>query len=247
MFAQRKGSTMFDSSVINLLLVATIAGLAMPAGAMLSKRKSIQPQWLEQELRHGILALGAGALISAVGLVLVPKGAMDLSVFGVVACFVSGSLAFMSLDIFLAKKKTAGSQLAAMLSDFVPESIALGATAALGGSTLLLGALIAVQNLPEGFNAYREMLPKNKKRSNKLIITFVLMALLGPIFSLIGYFFLSQFPVITSGIMLFAAGGILYSVFQDIAPQIRMENHWLPPLGGILGFLVGVVGYMLES
>ena len=91
------------------------------------------------------------------------------------------------------------------------------------------------------------MLPKNKKRSNKLIITFVLMALLGPIFSLIGYFFLSQFPVITSGIMLFAAGGILYSVFQDIAPQIRIENHWLPPLGGILGFLVGVVGYMLES
>ena len=77
-----------------------------------------------------------------------------------------GALAFMALDIYLAKKKTAGSQLAAMLSDFVPESIALGTTAALGGGTMLLGLLIAVQNLPEGFNAYREMLPKNKQRSN---------------------------------------------------------------------------------
>jgi ZIP family zinc transporter len=155
-------------------------------------------------------------------------------------CFVGGALAFMALDIYLAKKKTAGSQLAAMLSDFVPESIALGSTAALGGGTMLLGLLIAVQNLPEGFNAYREMLPKNKQRSNKLIVIFVLMALLGPVFSLLGFYYLVQFPVVMSGVMLFAAGGILYSVFQDIAPQI-------PPLGGILGFLVGLVGFMLEG
>ncbi|MEQ3640666.1 MAG: divalent cation transporter [Alteromonas sp.] len=238
---------MFDASIINLLIIVTIAGLAMPAGAVLATYEHIQPQWREQEIRHGILALGAGALISAVGLVLVPKGVENLSVFTAIACFICGALAFMFLDVYLAKKKTAGSQFAAMLSDFVPESIALGATAALGGSTMLLGALIVVQNLPEGFNAYREMVPKNKKRSTKLICIFVLMAMLGPVFSLIGYFYLSQFPIITSGIMLFAAGGILYSVFQDIAPQIRMENHWLPPLGGILGFLVGIIGHMLEG
>ena len=36
--------------------------------------------------------------------------------------------------------------------------------------------------------------------------------------------------------MLFAAGGILYSVFQDIAPQIRMENHWFLRLAVFLVF-----------
>ena len=236
-----------QGDIVGLLIMATVAGFAMPAGAMLATYKGIQPKWLEKELRHGILALGAGALISAVGLVLVPEGIKDVSVFSAISCFVGGALAFMTLDIYLAKKKTAGSQLAAMLSDFVPESIALGTTAALGGGTMLLGLLIAVQNLPEGFNAYREMLPKNKKRSTKLIVIFVLMALLGPLFSLLGFYYLAQFPVIMSGIMLFAAGGILYSVFQDIAPQIRMENHWLPPLGGILGFLVGMIGFMLEG
>lgn len=236
-----------QGDIVGLLIMATVAGLAMPAGAILATYKGIQPKWLEKELRHGILALGAGALISAVGLVLVPEGIKDVSVFTATLYFVGGALAFMTLDIFLAKKKTAGSQLAAMLSDFVPESIALGTTAALGGGTMLLGLLIAVQNLPEGFNAYREMLPKNKKRSTKLIVIFVLMALLGPLFSLLGFYYLAQFPVIMSGIMLFAAGGILYSVFQDIAPQIRMENHWLPPLGGILGFLVGMIGFMLEG
>ncbi len=238
---------MAQENIISLLTVATIAGLAMPAGAIISTYKGIQPKWLEKELRHGILALGAGALISAVGLVLVPEGVKDVSVLGALVCFIAGALAFMALDIYLAKKKTAGSQLAAMLSDFVPESIALGTTAALGGGTMLLGVLIAVQNLPEGFNAYREMLPKNKKRSKKLILVFALMALLGPLFSLIGFYYLAQYPVVISGIMLFAAGGILYSVFQDIAPQIRMENHWLPPLGGIIGFLVGVVGFILEG
>lgn len=236
-----------QGDITSLLVMATVAGLAMPAGAILATFKGVQPKWLEKELRHGILALGAGALISAVGLVLVPEGIKDVSVFATISCFVGGALAFMALDIYLAKKKTAGSQLAAMLSDFVPESIALGSTAALGGGTMLLGILIAVQNLPEGFNAYREMLPKNKRRSTKLIIIFVLMALLGPLFSLLGFYYLAQFPVIMSGIMLFAAGGILYSVFQDIAPQIRMENHWLPPLGGILGFLVGMIGFMLEG
>lgn len=238
---------MAQGDIVGLLVMATVAGLAMPLGAVLATYQGIQPKWLEKELRHGILALGAGALISAVGLVLVPEGVKDVSIVTALVCFVAGALSFMALDIYLAKRKTAGSQLAAMLSDFVPESIALGTTAALGGGTMLLGLLIAVQNLPEGFNAYREMTPKNKQRSTKLIILFALMALLGPLFSLIGFYFLAQFPVITSAIMLFAAGGILYSVFQDIAPQIRMENHWLPPLGGIIGFLVGMLGYMLEG
>ena len=57
-----------QGDIISLLVMATVAGLAMPAGAILATFKGVQPKWLEKELRHGILALGAGALISAVGL-----------------------------------------------------------------------------------------------------------------------------------------------------------------------------------
>jgi ZIP family zinc transporter len=45
--------------------------------------------------------------------------------------------------------------------------------------------------------------------------------------------------------MLFAAGGILYSVFQDLAPQARLARHWGPPLGAVLGFALGIAGHML--
>ncbi|MEZ6108446.1 MAG: hypothetical protein R3B96_20695 [Pirellulaceae bacterium] len=48
-----------------------------------------------------------------------------------------------------------------------------------------------------------------------------------------------------AAVMLFAAGGILYLVFQDIAPQARLKRHWSPPLGAVAGFLLGVIGQML--
>ncbi len=130
----------------------------MPLGALLAKFEHIQSDWLEQEFRHSIMAFGAGALLSAIALVLVPEGMKALS--PAVACtwFIGGAAVFMLLDIWLSKNQTSASQLMAMLADFLPESLALGAAVAAGGSqALLLGALIALQNVPEGFNAYREL------------------------------------------------------------------------------------------
>jgi ZIP family zinc transporter len=42
--------------------------------------------------------------------------------------------------------------------------------------------------------------------------------------------------------MTFAGGGILYLVFQDIAPQAKLQRHWIPALGAVIGFLFGVMG-----
>ncbi|CAN0575476.1 unnamed protein product, partial [Ectocarpus sp. 12 AP-2014] len=78
----------------------------------------------------------------------------------------------------------------------------------------------------------------------QIVGAFTLMAGLGPIAGVTGYFVLSGYPQIVSGIMLFAAGGILYIVFEDIAPQSRLKNHWAPPLGAVAGFLLGVLGHM---
>ena len=235
-----------EGQLLNVVFIALAAGMAMPVGALLAFNDAIQPRWLEQEVRHGVIALGAGALLSAVALVLVPDGIAHHGVVSASLCFVSGALAFMALDIYLARHQTPASQLAAMLSDFIPESLALGTTAAMGGSTFLLGILIAVQNLPEGFNAYREMASSKASKPKILVLKFTTLALLGPLCAWAGYIWLADYPALIGGIMLFAAGGILYSVFQDMAPQIRMENKWVPPLGAIVGFLIGMIGFMLE-
>jgi len=43
--------------------------------------------------------------------------------------------------------------------------------------------------------------------------------------------------------MIFSAGGILYITFTDIAPQAKLENHWLPAIGVVAGFLLGLIGH----
>lgn len=76
-----------------------------------------------------------------------------------------------------------------MLSDSLPESLALGTKAALGGQdVILLGVLLTVQNLPEGFNAYREMHADARKNRKGVVLIYASMGLLGPIMALIGYY-----------------------------------------------------------
>ena len=50
---------------------------------------------------------------------------------------------------------------------------------------------------------------------------------------------------IIAAIMLLVSGGIFYSIFQDIAPGVRLERHWAPPMGAVLGFVFGVIGLLV--
>ena len=60
-----------------------------------------------------------------------------------------------------------------------------------------------------------------------------------------GWFWLAGHEAILGATLLFAAGGILYLTFQDIAPQAKLEKHWAPPLGAVLGFALALVGERL--
>lgn len=220
----------------------------MALGAAIACVEKIDKKWIEEEFRHGVMAFGGGALLSAVALVLVPEGIANLDPLPACLFFIVGGLSFMLLDIYLKKINTPASQLAAMLSDFIPESIALGAAFAIGNSSAyLLAALIALQNLPEGFSAYRELNSTSIYKPKKIIIMFSLMALFGPIAGVSGYLWLSGYPEAISAIMLFASGGILYSIFQDLAPQVKLEKHWAPPMGAVLGFVLGMFSLMVTT
>jgi ZIP family zinc transporter len=83
--------------------------------------------------------------------------------------------------------------------------------------------------------------------ARRIILIFALMALMGPAAAWLGYGWLADYPAVVSSIMLFAAGGILYSVFQDIAPQVKLARHWGPPMGAVLGFALGIAGHMLTA
>lgn len=233
-----------DWVVITILTLA--AGLAMTLGALIAAVEHINARWLENELRHSVIAFGGGILLSAVALVLIQEGMLNLSPLHVIVWFGLGGLCFMGIDIILNRKKENISQLAAMLLDFIPEVVSLGAVYLLNKRyAFLLGLLIVLQNIPEGFNAYRELRASSIHKGKVIIYSFLLMSLIGPIAGLSGYFFLSESPAIISGIMLFASGGILYLLFQDIAPQAKLKRHWAPTFGAVIGFLFGMIAKML--
>ncbi len=232
--------------VLKIVGLTLMAGLAMPAGALVGCAENIRSDWLKTEFRHSVMAFGGGALLSAIALVLVPEGAEVLNLLSIAGCFAGGGLAFMILDIVLDLIKSPAGQLVAMLSDFIPEALALGAACAAGSKTVvLLAILMALQNMPEGFNAYRELRESSTFKPATIVLAFVAMAMFGPVSGLVGFFWLAHYPTLVAGIMLFAAGGILYLIFQDIAPQAAIEKRWGPSFAAVLGFLLGLIGQQL--
>ncbi len=185
-------------------------------------------------------------LVGAVALVLVPEGVRWVSdPLTVTALLLAGGGAFLLLDRRQERTHQATPQFTAMAADFLPESLALGGMFAVGGEgAILLAVLIGLQNLPEGFNAWRELAAVGV-RGRVALGRMLVLALLGPVCGVVGWFWLAGHPAVLGGILLFAAGGILYLTFQDIAPQSRLERHWGPPLGAVLGFALALVGQLV--
>ena len=229
-----------------MLIWTALAGACIPAGAALASIGHICPRWIEEEFRHFVIAFGGGILLGAVALVLVPEGTALLPhPVPAAALMLAGGCAFMALDRVQAGRRRSAPQLTAMMADFVPESLALGGMFAAGADkAVLLALLIGFQNLPEGFNAGRELGAGGLGRRAAQGL-FLLLAFLGPVCGLVGWIWLAGHDAVLGAIMLFAAGGILYLTFQDIAPQARLERHWVPPLGAVPGFALALMAQML--
>jgi ZIP family zinc transporter len=139
------------SDLLLSCLYAGLAGVTIPLGGFLASVEHFRPAWLETEFRHSVIAFGGGVLFAAIALVLVPEGMAVLPLFQALAAFGSGGVFFFLVDRLIEKRGGGGAQLMAMLLDFVPESLAMGALLATQKSVgLLLAGLIAPAELPRG-------------------------------------------------------------------------------------------------
>lgn len=238
---------MDTEAVLKIVLLTTGAGVCIPIGGWVASFERVHSQWLERELRHFIIAFGGGILLGAVTIVLVPEGINNMhNSLWSIPVILSGGLGFFYIERLLARHKNDSPQLMGMILDYIPEAIALGGLIALNPAAgPLLALLIGMQNLPEGFNTYRELKQHNKH--GYVIPKMTALVVLGPIAGLLGFWFLSDHPMLLGAIMLFASGGILYLIFQDIAPQSKLEKHWAPPLGAVLGFCLALFGHLMMT
>ena len=223
------------------------SGITVFLGGLLSLifERRFKNEQLKQEVVHTSIAFGGGIIVAAVAFVLVPKGMSEMALFPVIVLFLGGAGCFFFLDRAIERKGGSYAQVLAMLMDFIPEAIALGAVFATDHSLgLLLALFIGLQNLPEAFNSYRD-LRNSGWGIRKCLVTLFFLSFTGVIAAVIGDLVLQDMPAVTSSLMLFSSGGILYLIFQDIAPMSKLPRSWFPALGVDLGFLVGMIGQRL--
>ncbi len=230
-----------------IIIYSLFSGLTVFIGGILSKffNGTTKDGMIKNTILHTSTAFGGGIIIAAVAFVLVPRGMAALPLFPMITIFTAGAVTFFLLDQWIERKGGSIAQVLAMLMDFVPEAISLGAVFAhdinLG---LLLAIFIGLQNLPESFNSYLELQRSGYSAKKSLWILFAL-SFSGVIASLLGYYLLRNSPTIVASLMLFSGGGILYLIFQDIAPLSKLAKSWFPALGSCMGFLVGMIGQKL--
>ena len=233
--------------VVRIILYSAFSGITVFIGGLLAKyfSEKFPENHKKSEINHFIIAFAGGILIGAIALVLVPHGLENLSLFLLALAFISGAVIFFVVDKRLETSGSKISQLLAMLLDFIPEAIALGALFATDEKTgILLAFFIGLQNLPESFNSYRDLVSTGFSAKKSLTV-LLFLSFSGIIGALMGHFFLKDLPQVTSFLMVFASGGILYLIFQDIAPNVKLKRTWIPALGANLGFLIGMIGEKL--
>jgi len=107
-----------------------------------------------------------------------------------------------------------------MLADFIPEAMALGTlSAARSASATRLALLIAIQNLPEGFNAYCEAKDAALTPPRKMLLVFTGLVFLGPVAVIFELMVLTGHDATIGALTLFAVGRMLYLNFEDITPE----------------------------
>jgi len=233
-------------NIITIILYSFYSGVTVLIGGLIGRFcERFKESELREEIIHGTVAFGGGILVAAVAFVLTPPAVKQLSLFMIGAIFLGGAFSFLALDRYLSNKGGSFAQLMAMMMDYVPEAISLGAVFAHDKNLgLLLAIFIGLQNLPESFNAYRD-LKTSGYTAKKAIALLAPLSFAGIIGALLGSYLLSDKPTMIASLMLFSAGGILYLIFQDIAPLAKVKNRWTPAIGATLGYFVGMIGEKL--
>jgi len=227
-----------------IILLSGFSGITVFIGGLLAYyfNHHVKESPVKSEITQTMMSFGAGIILSALSLVLIPKGMEELKLLPMAISFVTGAVIFLFIDLYLKTKVGQTATLLAMLLDFIPEAIVLGAVIVIDPKmAILLAIFIGLQNLPESFNAFRDLVQCGFTVKKTLVIFFFL-SFFGIGGALTGYFLLSDYPNLTAHLMIFSSGGILYLLMEDIIPETNLEKSYYSSLGATFGFLAGIIG-----
>jgi ZIP family zinc transporter len=229
-----------------------IAGGALVLGAAVAWWVRVPPKVIA-----GIMAFGAGVLISALAFELVDEAVRQGGALATTIGFLCGAVVYVAANAALDhrgarhRKRSGGQQpsedeqsgsgaaiaIGALL-DGVPESVVLGLSL-LGGGAVSPAVLAAIfiSNVPEGLSSAAGM--KQAKRSATYVFgVWGGIALASGLAALVGYLALDGVsPTVIAVITAVAAGAILAMLADTMIPEAFEKAHVLTGLITALGFL----------
>ncbi len=240
---------MFTSALAGL-----VSGSAIILGALLGLYMKVN-----NRVVAGVMAFGAGVLISALSIDLMGE-AFERSHAPVVISlsFLAGALVFVGGDWLIdsrggsMRKRTHGGDnrpddredsgtaiLLGTLLDGIPESFVVGASIAAGGSAgLVFIAAVFLSNLPEGISGTLGM--KMAGMKNRQIMLLWTATLIATILSAVGGYALlgSAKPEVHAATMAFASGAILAMLSDTMIPEAFRYGGRGVALVTVTGFLL---------
>ena len=217
-----------------------------------------------QKVIAGVMAFGAGVLISALAFELVDEAVRQGGAVATAVGFLVGAVVYVGANTALDRrgarhrKRSTGRQpsedeqsgsgaaiAVGALLDGIPESVVLGLTLLGGGgvSPAVLAAIF-ISNVPEGLSSAAGM--KQAGRSARYVFgVWGGIALASGLAALVGYVALDGVPpTVVAAITAVAAGAILAMLADTMIPEAFQEAHALTGLITAVGFLTALAVHL---
>lgn len=214
---------------------------------------------IPQRIVAGIMALGAGVLISTLAFELVAEAADIGGLLATSAGFLAGAIIYIVADWLVSRPvaparetpasivaRRAGAKLAGgtgvaiaigALIDGIPESIVMGLSVLQGGISIPIVAAIAISNFPEGLGS-TAALKRSGSTGRSVALLWGGIALVTVVASVAGFAAFQSAPDnLIALITTVAAGGLLAMICNTMIPEAFDEQHALTGLWATLGFL----------